>query len=1114
MNVLLQFFIEKKKKEQERFLFWSCVLDSSLISPDFSLDYLNTTLHIENFTDFDLKIEYRTFTQEIIDLEYKEYNKNRPEVFLITDATTEHGSPYSHASSIMKTYYQIPMEFIPKLAKFVDLPTDYLLTKFQLQIISTIKKELGIHIIKNESIPGCLSIYTRMPSFSVDGCYNAFNNKPRYITITSDEATICKNAIVEIDIRDKEKILFKKVFKYTSDFYFNFPSLTELEHFFEFRILIYYSEKLKEPFSKIYEEHFHLIRSFHISGSVGGGHHKIINNRFLQKSTDKISIMDHQPFSSTLGKKDWIDWEEEYKLTLFVQETKYLESMFFDKTTGREKFLNWARQVISRGRKITIVDPYFDERGLQDFCACIDTYVKICILMKDPKEFNADVNLLLKKIFISLPGAEIYFINDIHDRYLIIKENEEDTIVYSLSNSWNGTVNNFSLFVQEVPLSSALQIEEEIEYHIKNGKFQINNNTINNEKKEVKEDKTIFTESYINNCFEQLNAVISNTDIDSFINICSELFRTQYYGETEKTKIVSILNRKIVLFEEKKILAIISKIIIDLLNKQKEEFMRKNHYIDNKPFTYYDTPEKCIERIGLDNYFATTYFDLDLNYPLYELLKTIFYIYPALVINELTENEKKLCIIYIGDKKKKEQYHISELIINSFLICKYPAIIPIEKDIEEFIDKVKSFVYCRIFFAWAIIYYDRKEKLPFGDLLKLLNFLTLTSHELLLLLSDMYCKFSSRKQNQWNTNNNLDYLLNEITNFVLQNYNNKDIIKYAYKAYIETYELKINELEQFIKQLENLNYNNEIHEIEKLLLLCSSQTNQKLYAKIQEILKPQDYIIKDIIKPLKTKEPKDIDTIKYHNILPHLGNMFASFLKNKNKKDKFSKLHTSLNIYKTLIFKSHKFPENIGIFYYEAAFLLSTILSLRKSGIRIKKSVLDLLDWYLPACLNAYSDDYFGLSIQVIDLITTLQTDNKNRVLYNSVNSLRDKMLISSNIKHQTNEYINLYKKTLKNYSVSDDKKSIIVFLNITINLCFRCADSINYIKREELLNILEQHKNIAHNTINESVYKLINTGIDYAKSPSKETENIFIKTMNTVYIPYSARLLFEAIDE
>jgi len=88
------------------------------------------------------------------------------------------------------------------------------------------------------------------------------------------------------------------------------------------------------------------------------------------------------------------------------------------------------------------------------------------------------------------------------------------------------------------------------------------------------------------------------------------------------------------------------------------------------------------------------------------------------------------------------------------------------------------------------------------------------------------------------------------------------------------------------------------------------------------------------------------------------------------------------------------------------------------------------------------------------------------------------------------------------------------VFLNITINLCLRCVDLVNRNKREELLNILQQFKRIAQKAINESAYKLIDTGIDYANSPSKEAENIFIKTMNTVYIPYSARFLFEAIDE
>lgn len=1115
MSVLLQFYIENKQK-QDKFLFWSCVLDSSIDLYNFNLNYLDVSLNIENFTNFKIQIKHKNFIQDILDSDYKGYNKDRPEIFLSADATMQRGSPYRHASSMMKTYYQVPSDFISNLAQFCDIQTDYQFTKFQLQIISTIKKELGIDIIKNESLPGCLSVYRRMPGFSVNGNFNALNDRTRYITVAPNENNLYKNAMIEIEIIDSRKVLFRKLCKYTSDFYFEFPSIAELEHFSEFRISIYCSESESESYSKIYEEHFHLIRSINILGSIYGSNSKIVKNRYLNKSVDKINIMSHQSFTSILDKKDWIDWEEEYKNILFGKELKHLESLFFDKITGREKFLNWARSVISKGRKITIVDPYFDNNGLQDFYACINAHIKIRILIKDPREFNIDTNTHLEAIYNLLPGAEVYFIDNIHDRYLVIEEDEK-TVLYSFSNSWNGTVNNYSLYIQEVPLLPSLQIEEEIENHVKNGKLQSNN--FKKEKKGTHEkDKTIYTELFINEQFEKLKSVENNTALDYFINICCELFWACYFKGDEginKTELITLINKKINSFNKDSISEIISIVIVNLIKKQKEEFIRNNHYLDNKPLVYYNTPEKCLERIGLKNYFGTSYFDLDMDYALYELLKTVFFIFPEMIIAELTEKEEELCIFDINDNGtiRPMHYYISELMVSSFLVHKYPAILPIRKDIAEFIEKVKRNIYCRMFFASAVIYHDREIKLTFNELMELLKIIELTPHELLLFLSDMYCKFSIQKQYQQDINNN-DVFLNDINNFVFEKYSDKDIVKYSYKAYIEPYEIKHDKLKDFLKKLEEAGRNDEKQEIEKLLLLCASQTNLKLQSKIKEIIKPKEYILEEIIMPLDKEKHDSIDTAKYHNILPYLGYIFASFLGKYSQEDKINLQHT-LSINKALIFPLGKFPANIGMFYYDAAFLLSAILSLSTSNVSSKDDILELLEWYLSVCLNAYSDDFYGLSIQVIDLYTTLQTDEKNKALYDLVNSLRDKILIASNTKNQTKEYIELYKKVFEKYEIGNEQKDMIVFLNIAINICLRCADEKNIEQIQELLSILERIKIITQEKItNEHAVKLINAGIHYAHSPSKETMKSFVKIMDAVYNPYSARFLFEAVDE
>ena len=46
-----------------------------------------------------------------------------------------------------------------------------------------------------------------------------------------------------------------------------------------------------------------------------------------------------------------------------------------------------------------------------------------------------------------------------HDRFLII-DNGKETSYYSMSNSWNGSVNNYSIFIQEINLSDSLKLKD------------------------------------------------------------------------------------------------------------------------------------------------------------------------------------------------------------------------------------------------------------------------------------------------------------------------------------------------------------------------------------------------------------------------------------------------------------------------------------------------------------------------------------------------------------------------------------------------------------------------------------------------------------------------------
>ena len=95
--------------------------------------------------------------------------------------------------------------------------------------------------------------------------------------------------------------------------------------------------------------------------------------------------------------------------------------------------------------------------GFNDFNSCATTYFSLTVLTTDPtkcpRENQSDsINVnsldLVKTIQSSFQNAKIYYVDrsKLHDRYLIVFDGEETTY-FSLSNSWNGTVNNYSLFL-------------------------------------------------------------------------------------------------------------------------------------------------------------------------------------------------------------------------------------------------------------------------------------------------------------------------------------------------------------------------------------------------------------------------------------------------------------------------------------------------------------------------------------------------------------------------------------------------------------------------------------------------------------------------------------------
>ena len=161
--------------DKEKFLFWTCILDSDVESID--EHYLNNDneYKLKEFSTYQLKMEIVSITEEELTNNTKSY-KRRPPVFLAKDETFERGSPYKYSCSELINYYSND-DFYNKFITFCPDLSDSNINKIQFAIIKKIKEILGIDILKQESIPGCISYYKKLDCFTICGQYNPGNGQ-------------------------------------------------------------------------------------------------------------------------------------------------------------------------------------------------------------------------------------------------------------------------------------------------------------------------------------------------------------------------------------------------------------------------------------------------------------------------------------------------------------------------------------------------------------------------------------------------------------------------------------------------------------------------------------------------------------------------------------------------------------------------------------------------------------------------------------------------------------------------------------------------------------------------------------------------------------------------
>lgn len=1095
MKILIEFYLKKKFNQNDKFLFWSCVLDSVIDDKSKSLEHnLNHEINIEEINStLILFLSYREFNEEELKLEpYKNYQK-RPTVFLACNETTLKGSPYHNASSKLTNYYQSVDAFVENLKKFCGFEDDFEFNEFQKNIISKIENDIGINIINNSSIPGCLSIYDKLDSFIVDGNFNERNGKERYVIVSSENYKKYENAFIEIEIFDEDnennkKILFKQIYPYNNEKY-KLPDIDKLEGFGCFCITIFNNGEL------IFEENFYLIRDINFSTHILGNTTKLLRNRYKNNNVDSFAAGITNKYSKIFKDKDFYDIESEYKNKLYGKNKKYLEAHFFDNTDiGRKAFLAWVRKKVSNSNNITIIDPYFDNNAVNDLSACLTSILDITIVTTKPDDLNRDnTENLLSNIFENFGiKTKVYYLNKnkIHDRYVLF-----DDVMFSMSNSWNGTVNNYSLFVQELSLEIALQVDKELNDYIIDDNKQILS-VQDKEKVDIDNKGEKYTKEYLIKLLKKLK----NYKINSFFSnkklicIAREIFRCDYYGNAKEIEFVSIINNKIKNIDDKNIKNIVGIIIDKLLRKQKDTFIKNKQFIEEKKsLADYDSIQEMLKLINNRIRNPICSYDLKIDYSLCRFLDLLFLCYPITIIEMLEKKEKEICFVEYkdGNDKKILNYRMSEILVSYFLIKYFYFIKDLSDDkVNDFIEKLDGILFCKLFILKMFL--NNNSSLEFNVIIDILkNKFVFSDKEILMVLINIYDK--GRGKLEFN-----DKILSHIKN----NYKSQDLIAAIDGIFLNSYEIDFNTLGDFVEKIKVVN---DRKNIEDFLLIKAMSVNFALQKKIIDIISPEECIKKIIQAEIDTKKQiadADIYIRKYRNILNYVGKIFAERINCLSKEQLFESLSNNLNIDKYLIFEVHKYPEKINLFYYESIFLLNTLKNINHR--KYLKKLLKLLDWYLPLCLNKQVYDLHNLGIELFDLYLSLIDDNQKSIVLRNLRDNISIMMVNSSIKKQDDAKIKQYEIFVKNYEfeTNDNNRSIVILLNIFINLCIRCGEKENILLKNDLIEIIKlivlQSKALSENGQN-----LLRAGIAYAEDSNKNNKNNFIESMKQSYLPH-----------
>lgn len=965
-QVLVKFYVQKKNENSIKVLYWSCVLETLMQKLDYKT--LNNNAHFpfsnSQFSDYELFLEVSEYNYSLINSDYNDYIK-RPTFFIAKDWKKSR-RPYNSCCCNVTNYYNPKQDVIANLKNLVGTEKSELFY-FQLisEINSSIEKAIGINIFESGACPDSLSIYQRLQSFCID------RDKDRNILIESKDEN---EYTVIIEAYSKNNILFKTNLFFSTRLEYKLPNQNELENCYDLHITIF-SKTESNDYEVVYEEILPpIIRTICVSVSNIYGT-RIINNRFINKQ-DEVDITQSANIVESDKSTPWIDYENSYRK--FHKTEFELDAQFFDieedeKEKGRKAYLDWITNNLKDAQTIYIIDPFFDEQGIDDLIACgyNNSNLKVTTLNPDISKREGEIltsENLLHKFYALFPNGELYYCNkkELHDRFLII-EKSDVTKYFSISNSWNGTVRYNSLFVQELNCEHSLKVKKvygkcfDNEKLVEN-KFITKKTLIEEEEQEPTEDEVKQTLGKI----KKENYFVTGD--------LANLFKYNAYGKIEEEKCIEVTKEYFEKLSEDDRIFVINYVTKNALKLQKENF-KGSRYIKSEIYNPDDSAKnirKSVRNFSLN--FARSY-DYKFDYGYYGLLKQLFYLSPEEVLKSIIKNEQEMSLFRI--KKNNDEIFVNQIslpLITLFLQRKFSRVK--KEEIESainFANETQS-LYCKFYILYSLLE-SGNNILSIDEidaLCKELSFSDEVINEVYLMVYD-FLNFNSQ---------NFDFTKEDLFEHIVRRFEKEEylIIDFAIDCFI-IHKDNFDDLNLYLNKTKSV-----ASRIEDLILYLSLNSCESL--KLSCYIKPKiNKVDLELLEKYNLKNERFVDL--FYESLNTLGNTLYRL----TDKNEIFKLCNKFEFNCLCIFDTlHNYPKTEDNYY-----LLNIIFECIKIYKLEGKDCSFLNDfkyfWMIPFVFNTKTFNFYKLHERLIGLLkevcpSEIYEQIKNLILFDGLKIL------------------------------------------------------------------------------------------------------------------------------